>query len=105
PTAREVFYGEDGSRTSYVGLVITRQRPSTAGGIMFVTLEDETGYVNLVVWKQVLEKYRPVLLTSAVLGVEGRIQTQDGVTHLVVEHCFKPQLSLSGFRIESRNFR
>ncbi|HKJ86476.1 MAG TPA: error-prone DNA polymerase [Spirochaetia bacterium] len=105
PSAGEVSRMEDGSRASYIGLVITRQRPSTAGGTMFVTLEDESGYVNLVVWKQVFERFRPVLLTAAVLGVEGRIQAQDGVVHLVVDHCFKPQLSLTGFRIESRNFR
>ncbi|MBU8913330.1 MAG: hypothetical protein KOO61_04850, partial [Spirochaetales bacterium] len=90
---------------SYLGLVITRQQPQTAGGTMFVTLEDESGYVNLVIWKNVFQRYRPVLLTAAVLGVEGRIQAKDGVVHLVVDHCFKPQLSLKGFRIESRNFR
>jgi DNA polymerase III alpha subunit len=72
---------------------------------MFATLEDESGYVNLVIWKTVFEKYRPVLLTAALLGVEGRIQSKDGVVHLIVDHCFKPQLSLTGFRIESRNFR
>ncbi|MFW5850214.1 MAG: error-prone DNA polymerase [Spirochaetota bacterium] len=105
PSARELWRFDDGSRASYIGLVITRQRPATAGGTMFVTLEDETGYVNLVVWKKVFERFRPVLLTAAVLGVEGRIQAKDGVVHLVVDHCFKPQLSLTGFRIESRNFR
>jgi error-prone DNA polymerase len=105
PSARDVWSMPDGERTSYIGLVITRQRPETASGTMFVTLEDESGYVNLVVWKSVFERYRPVLLTAALLGVEGRIQSQDGVTHLVVDHCFKPQLSLTGFRIESRNFR
>ncbi|MFW6261742.1 MAG: OB-fold nucleic acid binding domain-containing protein, partial [Spirochaetota bacterium] len=105
PSAREIWRLEDGTRASYIGLVITRQRPATAGGTMFVTLEDETGYVNLVVWKSVFERYRPVLLTASVLGVEGTIQAKDGVVHLVVDHCFKPQLSLSGFRIESRNFR
>ena len=105
PSAGEVWRLEDGSRSSYIGLVITRQRPATAGGTMFVTLEDETGYVNLVVWKSVFERYRPVLLTAALLGVEGRIQAKDGVVHLVVDRCFKPQLSLTGFKIESRNFR
>ncbi len=105
PSAGEVWRLEDGSRSSYIGLVITRQRPATAGGTMFVTLEDETGYVNLVVWKSVFERYRPVLLTAALLGVEGRIQAKDGVVHLVVDRCFKPQLSLRGFKIESRDFR
>ncbi|MFW5689405.1 MAG: error-prone DNA polymerase, partial [Spirochaetota bacterium] len=105
PSAHEVWRLEDGTRASYIGLVITRQRPSTAGGTMFVTLEDETGYVNLVIWKSVFEEFRPVLLTAAVLGVEGRIQAKDGVVHLVVDRCFKPQLSLRGFRIETRDFR
>jgi len=105
PSARDIWSMDDGERTSYIGLVITRQRPQTAGGTMFATLEDESGYVNLVIWKNVFQRYRPVLVTAAVLGVEGRIQAKDGVVHLVVDHCFKPQLSLKGFRIESRNFR
>ena len=105
PCAGEISRLEDGSRTAYIGLAITRQRPATAGGTLFITLEDETGYVNLVVWKQVFERYRPVLVSAALLGVEGRVQAQDGVVHLVVDRCFKPQLSLTGFRIESRDFR
>jgi error-prone DNA polymerase len=105
PSSHEVWRMEDGEQTTYVGLVITRQRPQTAGGTVFITLEDETGYVNLVVWKSVFQQFRSVLLTAAVLGVEGRIQAADGVVHLVVERCFKPQLSVKGFRIESRDFR
>ena len=105
PSAEDVFAMEDGEHTSYVGMVITRQRPMTAGGTLFVTLEDETGYVNLIVWKSVFQQFRPVLLTAAILGVEGRIQAADGVVHLVVERCFKPQLSVKGFRIETRDFR
>lgn len=105
PSAQDVSAMPDGKRTSYIGLVITRQRPGTASGTMFATLEDESGYVNLVVWKSVFERYRAVLITATLLGVEGRIQTKDGVTHLVVDRCFKPRVSLTGFKIESRNFR
>ena len=105
PSARDIWRVEDGTHTSYIGLVITRQRPGTAGGTMFITLEDETGYVNLVVWKAVYEKFRTIILTSSLLGVTGRIQAKDGVVHLVVQECFKPQLSLTGFKVESRNFR
>jgi error-prone DNA polymerase len=105
PSAREIWQQEDGARASYVGLVITRQRPGTAGGTMFITLEDETGYVNLVVWKAVFERFRTVILTASLLGVEGRVQAKDGVVHLIVDRCFRPQLSLTGFKVESRNFR
>ncbi len=103
--AREIWRVEDGTYTSYIGLVITRQRPGTAGGTMFITLEDETGYVNLVIWKAVYEKYRTIILTSSLLGVTGKIQAKDGVVHLIVEQCFKPQLSITGFTVESRDFR
>ncbi|TVQ19394.1 MAG: DNA polymerase III subunit alpha [Spirochaetaceae bacterium] len=105
PSAREIRNADDGERVAYVGLVITRQRPATAGGVTFVTLEDETGYVNLVVWKKVFAANKPILLTAALLGVEGQIQSKDGVVHVIVDRCFRPDLSLRGYRTESRNFR
>ena len=66
------------------GLVITRQRPGSAGGVIFVTLEDETGHVNLIVWPQLAERQRRVLLGSRLLAVRGRIQRQGDVLHVIV---------------------
>lgn len=78
------------------GLVICRQMPPTASGVLFITLEDENGFTNLVVWKKVFEAYRETLLTQSFLRCEGRIQKSKGskVVHLVVEKAF-PLLELS----------
>ena len=60
-----------------------RQRPDTASGVIFVTLEDETGTVNVVVWTNVAERQRRELLTAQLLGVEGRVEREGEVVHLV----------------------
>jgi error-prone DNA polymerase len=75
----------------YAGLVICRQRPGNAKGVLFLTMEDETGLVNAVVWQAVWERYRRVILTSAFLAVEGRIQTEEGVVHVVAERFWVPE--------------
>ncbi len=65
------------------GLVITRQRPGTATGVVFVTLEDETGYVNLIVWSSLVESQRKELLGSRLLGVIGEVQREGRVVHVL----------------------
>jgi len=72
-----------GSIARAAGLVTCRQRPDTASGVIFVTLEDETGTVNVVVWTNVAERQRTELLTAQLLGVEGRIERDGEVVHLV----------------------
>jgi error-prone DNA polymerase len=67
------------------GLVTVRQRPGTASGVTFVTLEDETGVVNLVIWLRIAEAQRRVLLESRLLAVDGRVQRANGVQHVVAE--------------------
>ena len=107
PDAAALSAAPDGSRASYAGLVICRQRPGTAGGVVFMTLEDETGFVNLVVWERVFSANRKVILTSPVLGVTGKIQSpagRDGTVHLIVESCWKPELSSQPARTASRDF-
>ena len=104
PDAGAVNAGADGSRVSYAGLVICRQRPSTAGGVVFMTLEDESGFVNCVVWAKVFERYRNVILSNVVLGVLGVLQSQEGVVHLIVESCWKPRLSHRPAAKQSRDF-
>ncbi len=105
PDARELAGKRDGSRISYAGLVICRQRPLTAGGVVFMTLEDESGFVNLVVWSATFEKYRKLILTSSLLGVSGTLQSRDGVVHLIVESCWKPRLSRLPASKNSRDFQ
>ncbi|NCN05245.1 MAG: DNA polymerase III subunit alpha [Spirochaetales bacterium] len=80
-----------GSRVRYVGYAICRQMPGTAGGVMFMTMEDETGFVNLVVWKKVYAEYRTLILTNWLLGVEGTMQSKDGVVHLIPDGFWVPE--------------
>ncbi len=76
-----------GAAFSTAGVVLVRQRPGSAGGVVFATIEDETGTANVVIWPSLLETYRSAILGAAVLGVRGRIQrTPEGIVHLVAEH-------------------
>jgi error-prone DNA polymerase len=70
------------------GLVLVRQRPGTAGGVCFITIEDETGYANLVVFESLFEKYRKEILRSRLLMVEGKLQREGDVTHVIVQKCY-----------------
>ena len=81
--AEEISSLPHGSRVRTAGLVTCRQRPGTATGVVFVTLEDETGCVNVIVWSSLFERYRRELLGARLLGVEGRIESSDGVVHLI----------------------
>ncbi|MFG6081422.1 error-prone DNA polymerase [Paracoccus litorisediminis] len=72
-------------RISVCGLVITRQRPGTASGVVFLTLEDETGVSNVVVWNRVFERYRRAVMGARLLRVSGRVERQGAVTHLIAE--------------------
>ncbi len=104
PLAEEVVRMKDGRAADYVGLVICRQRPGTASGVTFYTLEDETGFVNVVVWRQVFERHALLGKTALVLGVSGRIQAQEGVVHLVADSLWDPDLRLSAAGTSVRNF-
>jgi error-prone DNA polymerase len=64
---------------------VTRQRPGTAKGVIFMTLEDETGIANIVVWNQVFIRYRRVVLAARLVGVIGRVQAESGVIHVVAD--------------------
>jgi error-prone DNA polymerase len=104
PDAGAVSAMRDGRRTRYAGMVICRQRPSTAGGVVFMTLEDETGLVNLVLWRDVFKRHEVIAKTSAFLGVTGEIQSQDGVVHLIAEELWVPALDLRPATAGSRDF-
>jgi error-prone DNA polymerase len=87
------------------GLVTHRQRPETAKGVVFVTLEDETGAVNVIVWPQVVEQQRQALLASTLLTVYGVWQRQGEVRHLVARKLIDHTVLLQGLDARSRNFR
>jgi error-prone DNA polymerase len=88
PEARTVSRMKNGTRVRVAGLVICRQRPGTATGVTFLTLEDETGFVNIVCWRDVFERFELVGKTAAILEVRGRIQSEMNVVHVVAEELF-----------------
>ena len=104
PAARELNGMADGSLVHYVGMVICRQRPGTAQGVTFMTLEDETGFVNLVIWEKVFESYSSLVRTLPCLGVTGNLQVGEGVVHLVAEAVWDPRLEDGSLRLKSRDF-
>jgi len=102
--AREVAGLAHGVRVRAAGLVITRQRPSSASGVTFVTLEDETGYLNLVVWDRLAQRDRKALLGAALLGVAGTVQKEGEVLHIVAERLFDHTDLLGRLVTRSRDF-
>ncbi len=94
-----------GSPVSVAGLVITKQRPGTASGVTFVTLEDETGYMNLIVWKKIAEDYRAALLNARLMGVRGEVQIEGKVIHVIARQLVDHTDMLGGLLVRSRDFR
>lgn len=84
-TAASLHHPPEGARVAVAGLVILRQRPGTANGVIFLTLEDETGVVNVVVWRALYEHARRAVIAGRLLRVTGRIQRQSGVVHVIAE--------------------
>jgi error-prone DNA polymerase len=93
-----------GSRVRAAGLVTCRQRPDTASGVVFVTLEDETGSVNVVVWRDLVERQRRELLGARLLGVEGVIERDGDVVHLVARRLSDHSQLLGQLLTHSRDF-
>ena len=95
----------NGQSVNVAGLVITKQRPGTASGVIFVTLEDETGQVNLVLWKQVAEQHRAALLNARLLGITGELQIEGQVIHVIARQLFDHSDLLGDLSVHSRDFR
>lgn len=91
---------KDGRRVKIAGLVLVRQRPGSAKGVLFVTLEDETSIANLIVWPDLFEKFRRVILSASMLGVRGRVQKEGEVIHVVCDELedMRPLLRSVGGR-------
>ncbi len=83
--AAAIAAARDGQRAAAAGLVLVRQRPGSASGVIFMTLEDETGVVNIVVWPRVLERFRKAVLGARLVMVRGRVQSAAGIVHLVAD--------------------
>ena len=76
---------KNGDRVTVAGLVIIRQRPGTAKGVIFMTLEDETDIANAIVWPKTFERFRPIVLGARLIAVTGRVQSESGVIHVVAD--------------------
>jgi error-prone DNA polymerase len=94
----------DGSTVRTAGLVITRQRPGSAEGVTFVTLEDESGSVNLIVWRDVAERQRQALIGSRLLGVAGKLQLEGEVMHVIAHRLVDLSRWLGRLRSSARDF-
>jgi error-prone DNA polymerase len=104
-SAADVERAPAGRRVYTAGLVINRQRPASANNVTFVTLEDETGVVNLVVWKRIAEHQRAALLGARLMAVRGEVQRESGVTHVVAESLADHSELLGGLVVRSRDFQ
>jgi error-prone DNA polymerase len=103
PTAREMESMSDGRRLTAAGMVITRQRPGTASGVLFLTLEDETGHCQIVVWPKVYERYRQLVRDHMLLEVDGRLQRDGKVLHVIAERV-RPLHIATAEGLKSRDF-
>jgi error-prone DNA polymerase len=101
---QELWDLPNGKLVRTAGLVITRQRPGSAGNVTFVTMEDETGYVNLIVWNRVAVEQRAALLESRLLEVQGKLQREGDVQHVIAARLTNLSSLLGDLTVVSRNF-
>lgn len=87
-STRDLDAVPDGAQVKVAGLILIRQRPGTAKGVCFITIEDETGYSNVIVWENLFNTYRKEILTARLLMVEGMLQREGKVVHIVAKRCF-----------------
>jgi error-prone DNA polymerase len=104
-TCGEAMNARDGRWVYTAGLVLVRQKPGSAKGVMFITIEDETGPANIVVWPTLFEKRRRVVLGSSMMAINGRIQREGEVVHLVAQQLFDLSNDLSGLADRDTEFR
>ncbi len=108
--------------SSWPGIVLVRQKPGSAQGVMFITIEDETGIANLIVWPSVFERQRRLVLCAGMIACHGRVQREGEVIHVVTDRLedlsdllrgvgeprdiYVPDLRLgSGIKVPTRDFR
>ncbi|HYP66485.1 MAG TPA: error-prone DNA polymerase, partial [Steroidobacteraceae bacterium] len=103
-TAAELMAAGNGARVRTAGIVLMRQRPATASGVTFLTLEDESGQVNVIVWERIGREQRRALIESRLLEVHGELQHQEGVTHLIAHRLIDRSRLLGELTTRSRDF-
>ena len=103
-TAAQLGTTPSGTPIRVAGLVTCRQHPGTAKGVIFVTLEDETGQINVVIWKRLAQKQRRPLLSARLLGVDGILERESGVTHLIAQRLTDHSALIGDLVTYSRDF-
>jgi error-prone DNA polymerase len=99
-TCAQAMRAADGKWLEVAGIVLVRQKPGSAKGVMFITIEDETGIANLVIWPDLYEKQRRVILSAGMMAVYGRVQREGEVVHLIAHRLtdLSPELASVGER-------
>ncbi|SHO67261.1 error-prone DNA polymerase [Pseudoxanthobacter soli DSM 19599] len=103
-TCAEAVAARAGRWVEVAGLVLVRQRPGSAKGVMFITLEDETGIANVVVWEKMFERYRRVIVAAGMIAVRGRVQREGEVVHIVAHRLIDRSADLAGVGEREANF-
>ncbi|NLS01159.1 error-prone DNA polymerase [Rhizobium sp. P38BS-XIX] len=101
---RDLLKVANGRMVTIAGLVLVRQRPGSAKGVIFMTLEDETGVANAIVWRNKFEKYRAIVMGARLVRIRGRLQSASGVIHVVVDHIEDMTSALGILKREARSF-
>ena len=94
-SARDLKSAPDGRRVKVVGVVTIRQRPGTASGVVFSTIEDETGAIQLIIWPKVFDKYRRIAMRCRLMAVDGKLQNEQGVIHVVARRLIDRSADLA----------
>ncbi|MGN6770093.1 MAG: error-prone DNA polymerase [Rhizobiaceae bacterium] len=103
-TCADAVSSRDRRWVDVAGLVLVRQRPGSAKGVMFMTIEDETGVANIVIWEKVFERFRRVVLGAGMIGIKGRIQREGEVVHVVARELFDLSAELAGIAARDAEF-
>jgi error-prone DNA polymerase len=103
-TCADAMNARDGKWLMTAGLVLVRQKPGSAKGVMFITIEDETGVANLVIWPSLYERQRRIILAAGMIAVQGRIQREGEVVHLVANHLTDLSADLAGVGDRDNSF-
>ena len=104
-TAKDLERIRHGRFVQVSGIVTGRQRPASASGVLFLTLEDETDNINVVIWTRILETYRSAVVQGRLLKIKGVLERQESVIHVIAGHVEDLSHYLEHFSLKSRDFR
>lgn len=102
--ASDLARGRNGLRVEVAGVVTHRQRPGTASGVVFLSLEDDSGLINVIVWPKLVERYRHAILQAQIVRVEGRLQCGDGSVHVIAQALYAEDARLARCLNPCRDF-